>query len=123
MQELNPKQKAFCEAYIASGNAKQSAIKAGYLESNAEQTGSRMLRYAHVQAYLDKLSSKSTNKSIISAIERKEWLTKLILSDVEKKSDQLKALDILNKMEGEYIEKLQVSSEMVLFKGEDMLED
>ena len=36
---MNPKQKKFCDEYIKSGNAKQSAIKAGYSPKTAYSIG------------------------------------------------------------------------------------
>jgi phage terminase small subunit len=37
--KLNARQKAFCEYYVASGNATEAAIKAGYSEKNARKSG------------------------------------------------------------------------------------
>ena len=48
----------------------------------------------------------------MTARERQEYLTKLINSDDVKVSDKLKALDILNKMTGEYIQKVEVNGEL-----------
>lgn len=51
------------------------------------------------------------NKSsaIMTSEERKIWLTSLINDPKVKDTDRLKALDILNKMNGEYIYKSEVS--------------
>ena len=43
----------------------------------------------------------------MSAIERKEWLTKMIAEQSNNNNDRLKALDILNKMDGTYITKIE----------------
>ena len=43
----------------------------------------------------------------MSAQERLEWLTGLIKSDEESTSDKLRAADIMNKMQGEYIQKVE----------------
>lgn len=48
----------------------------------------------------------------MTAKERQEYLTKLINSDDVKVSDKLKALDILNKMTGEYTQKVEVNGEI-----------
>ena len=65
----------------------------------------------------------------MSAIERKKWLTKVIKGEekdtvyynvngtntpIEKSADlntKIKAIDTLNKMDGEYIEKLKIGSD------------
>jgi phage terminase small subunit len=43
LDRLNPKQVAFIEHYMASGNATDAAIKAGYAKSRAQQTGSMLV--------------------------------------------------------------------------------
>lgn len=48
----------------------------------------------------------------MTAIERREFLTELIKNGNEKAADRLKALDILNKMDGEYMEKIQMTGEI-----------
>ena len=48
----------------------------------------------------------------MTAKERQEYLTKLINAADVKVSDKLKALDILNKMTGEYIQKVEVNGEL-----------
>ena len=43
-----------------------------------------------------------------TAIQRKQFLTDMIMKDIEaSRTDKLKALDILNKMDGEYITKIE----------------
>lgn len=50
----------------------------------------------------------------MTARERKEWLTELILKKDEeiRINDKLKAVDILNKMEGEYIDKVELKGDV-----------
>ena len=45
----------------------------------------------------------------MTAIERREFLTKMILKEETKDTDRLKAVDILNKMDGEYTQKVEVN--------------
>ena len=59
---LNPKQKAFADAYIKNGgNATQAAIQAGYSERSARPNGSRMLTNADVLAYIAQQQAEKTN--------------------------------------------------------------
>lgn len=109
---LNARQKAFCEYYVASCNATESAIKAGYSEKTAYSIGNENLKKPEIQNYIKSLTEQTKSKRIMSAKERKEWLTTVIKNENEKLNDRLKALDILNKMEGEYIEKVQVNGEI-----------
>lgn len=50
----------------------------------------------------------------MTARERKEWLSELILKRDEeiRINDKLKAVDILNKMEGEYIDKVELKGDV-----------
>ena len=42
---MNQRQRAFCEAYLLSGNATEAAIKAGYSPKSARSIGQRLLTY------------------------------------------------------------------------------
>lgn len=110
--KLNARQKAFCEYYVASGNATESAIKAGYSEKTARSIGQRLLTNVDIKKYIEELREKTKTSRIMTAIERREFLTEVIKNGNEKLQDRLKALDILNKMDGEYIEKMQLSGQL-----------
>lgn len=114
--KLNARQKSFCEYYVASGNATDAAIKAGYKEKNARFIGSENLTKANIKKYIEELQEKAKGNRIMTAIERREFLTSMIKDGAVKDTDRLKALDILNKMDGEYIQKLEVKGEL---KSED----
>lgn len=47
--DLTNRQKAFADVYVATGNATQSAIEAGYSRRSARTTGARMLANADVR--------------------------------------------------------------------------
>ena len=98
------KQELFIQEYIKTGNTTNSAIKAGYSKRTAKSIGQRLLTFVDIK--------KIANNNIMTAKERQEYLTKLINSDDVKVSDKLKALDILNKMTGEYIQKVEVNGEL-----------
>jgi phage terminase, small subunit len=103
------KQELFIQEYIKTGNATSSAIKAGYSEKTAKSIGQRLLTNVDIKKRIEELSQKIANNNIMTAKERQEYLTKLINSEDVKVSDKLKALDILNKMTGEYIQKVEVN--------------
>ncbi|WP_335996814.1 terminase small subunit [Fusobacterium polymorphum] len=107
--KLNARQKSFCEYYVVSGNATEAAIKAGYKEKNARFIGSENLTKANIKEYIKELQEKAKDNRIMTAIERREFLTKLILKEETKDTDRLKAVDILNKMDGEYTQKVEVN--------------
>ena len=107
--KLNARQKSFCEYYVASGNATDAAIKAGYKEKNARFIGSENLTKANIKKYIEELQEKAKGNRIMTAIERREFLTSMIKDGAVKDTDRLKALDILNKMDGEYTQKVEVN--------------
>ena len=107
--KLNARQKAFCEYYVASGNATDSAIKAGYKEKYAGVNADKLLKNTNIQKYIEELQEKAKGNRIMTAIERREFLTSMIKNGAVKDTDRLKALDILNKMDGEYTQKVEVN--------------
>ena len=110
--KLNARQKSFCEFYVASGNATESAIKAGYSETYSKTRTNVLLQNVEICRYIKELQEKAKTNRIMTAIERREFLTEVIKNGNEKLQDRLKALDILNKMDGEYIEKMQLSGQV-----------
>ena len=111
---MNARQKAFCEYYAASGNATESALKAGYSKSYAMNRIYELLKKVDICGYITELTNKTASKRIMTAIERKEWLSELILKEDERIriNDKIKAIDILNRMEGQYIDKVEVKNDV-----------
>ena len=58
------------------------------------------------------LSAQASSEAIMTAIQRKEWLSRIIRSDEEMTKDKLKAIDLLNRMEGEYTDNLKVTGDV-----------
>lgn len=54
MSKLTPKQQAFADYYIETGNATQSAIKAGYSEKTARFIGAENLTKPNILKYIEK---------------------------------------------------------------------
>lgn len=64
MADLRPQQMIFVTEFIKNGgNATQAAIAAGYSEKTAHVQGSRMLKDAKVQQYLNK-TEQNLNKDL-----------------------------------------------------------
>jgi len=112
VEQMTHRQELFIQEYIKTGNATNSAIKAGYSKRTAKSIGQRLLTFVNIKKRIEELSQKIANNNIMTAKERQEYLTKLINSDDVKVSDKLKALDILNKMTGEYTQKVEVNGEI-----------
>jgi phage terminase small subunit len=76
--KLTPKQKAFADYYITSLNATDAYLKAGYAVKNNQTActnGSRLLRNAHIKAYIDQKLAEKDNERIMSQDEVLEFLS------------------------------------------------
>ena len=111
---MTARQRKFAEYYAKSGNATQSAVKAGYSKKFAHTNASRFLNVEEVKAYVRELTEKGQRERIMSALERQA-----LLSDIARDSDEcmpsrLRAIDLLNIMTGVYISQDDDESEEVL---------
>lgn len=75
MKKLTPKQKAFADEYIKSGNATQAAIKAGY---SSEVSGRENLRKPTVKSYIDAKMAEIESHKIADAKEVLEFYTSVM---------------------------------------------
>lgn len=75
---MTPKQKKFCDEYIKSGNAKQSAIKAGYSPKTAYSIGNENLNKPELKAYIEKRLKRLESEKIAGAREVLEYLTSVM---------------------------------------------
>lgn len=85
MAKLSPKQKAFCDFYIETGNATQSYLKAGYKakdENIAGVEGHKLLRNPKVQAYIEECMSQKQQNRIASQDEILQFLTHVMRGEV-----------------------------------------
>jgi phage terminase small subunit len=64
---INPKQRAFIDAWLVSRNGTQAAIQAGYAAGSAAVTASRLLTQAKIQAEISRRLSGIEQKADISA--------------------------------------------------------
>lgn len=132
MPILSNQQRRFCEEYVNNGNngmqAYLNAYKSCKKENTARTNASRLLTKANIIEYIKELQEELKKKAIMTAEERMIWLTEVVkgiqleedkyFEDGEchvyqKSADlntKIKAMDMLNKMNGEYINKLELSN-------------
>lgn len=104
---MNERQKRFAEYYAQSGNAAQSAIRAGYSEKFVNTNASKLLQNTTISEYVKQLTEKAQEARIMSVSERRALLSDIARNENEKTQDRVKAIDTLNKMTGEYITKIE----------------
>ncbi len=107
--ELNIRQKKFAEYYAQSGNASESARKAGYSKTYAEHRTDEMLKNVEITKYISKLTEKMQDDRILSAKDRQAILSNIATDGENGLTDRIKAIDTLNKMTGEYLNKIEVN--------------
>lgn len=108
---LTPKQEAFVQNII-KGMSQADAYRTAYPKQNMSdktihEAASRLMKNDKVLARLNELREQLVKPSIMSAQKRLEWLTEVITDAYEKTENKLKAADIMNKMQGEYIQKVE----------------
>jgi len=109
MTKLSVKQETFARQYVMNGgNATQAAISAGYSEKTAGQIGNENLKKVEIVEAIKNLSApKSAHE--LDTIEGRRARLQAIADRAERQGDELKALDQLSKMCGDYIERKHIT--------------
>ncbi|WP_286028689.1 terminase small subunit [Ligilactobacillus agilis] len=81
-KKLTPKQRLFADEYIKSGNATQSAIKAGYAKKAAYQTGAENLKKPQIKSYIEKKLAEIESHKIADAKEVLQFFTCVLRGEV-----------------------------------------
>ena len=120
---LTAKQEEFAKCIVEGMNqadAYRSAYSAKNMSDNAiYREASLLVANPKVAQRISDLRNQIAKPSIKTAQERMEWLTQLIDNAEEGTNEKLKAVDILNKMEGLYVQR--ISGEIKMKKLEDLL--
>lgn len=116
--KLSEKQKKFVDYYCASGNATQSAIKAGYSKKTARSQGQRMLTNVDIKKAIEIRNLELEDERIADIAEIKKFWTEILRGDGVHSSnwyevrDRIKASELLAKTTGAFIEKVEHSGEI-----------
>lgn len=114
MDKLTEKQKRFCDYYIASGNATESAIKAGYSKSSAKQIASQNLSKVYLREYINKANSELDSDRIADMEEVKAFWTNTMREKESDLKDRLKASELIAKTNGAFIDRVEQSGSINL---------
>ena len=145
--KLNARQKSFCEYYVASGNATNAAIKAGYSERTAKSIGQRLLTFVDIKKYIDELMQKLESERIATAEEVLQNLTAMMRGEIQEEvivvegegdgvssarimkkqasaKDRIKAAELLGKRHALFTDKTKIEGTLpVMIVGEDDLDE
>lgn len=103
---------------LAQGISQRKAYRAAFPASErwkdetVDSKASVLAKNDKVLARVKELQEAAASKAIKTARERKEWLSSVMDNTAEEMQYRLKACDMLNRMEGEYTDKLQVKGEV-----------
>ena len=108
---LTANQEQFAQNII-QGMSQADAYRAAYpnqrmSDKTVWETSSKLANNPKVITRLEELRNAFANPAIMSAQKRLEWLTGVINSGEESTGDKLRAIDIMNKMQGEYVQKVE----------------
>lgn len=108
---LTTKQEKFVQNLLEGMNqadAYRSAYDASRMtDKTVHEKASLLAGQDKVRARLKELRDQLANEKIMSAQKRMEWLTEVIHDSNEKTENKLKALDTLNKMDGQYVQRVE----------------
>lgn len=119
---LNIKQERFVQNIVNGMSQRQAykeAYNAKYSDKSIDEHASTLFNSEKVQERYKELLSKIEDKAIMSAIDRMKWLSNVINNkEFEEDNDgfkpadlntKMKAMDILNKMDGQYVTKVDAN--------------
>ena len=145
--KLNARQKAFCEYYVASGNATDAAIKAGYSKSYARDRIHILMKNIGLSRYIEELMQKAQSERIASAEEVLQNLTAMMRGEIQEEvivvegegdgvssarimkkqvsaKERIKAAELLGKRHALFTDKTKIEGTLpVMIVGEDDLDE
>lgn len=126
VMKLTEKQRRFADYYIETGNATESAVRAGYSKKTAKEIGCENLTKPNIKGYIDEHLKLLADKRIMNAeevmklltsIARNEELEEVVVfgdsgAEVVTKGmsakDRLKALELIGKRYTLWTDKTQL---------------
>jgi phage terminase small subunit len=110
---LTPKQELFA-VKVAEGMNYSDAYRSAYntkkmTDKSIWEKASELANSVKVAERLKQLRDMNAKASIMSAKDRKMWLTSVINDRDADINARLRAADLLNRMEGEYVQKVEAN--------------
>lgn len=123
----NPRHEAYVQALITGMSQRQAYITAyphaaKWKEDSVDNKAYNVLKRGEVWARYNELQHELANAAVMTAEYKRNLLKSFADNEDNSITDRLKAIDIDNKMSGEYISKVAVSAdESVLKAAREML--
>jgi len=125
---LTPKQQAFCDYYIETGNASESARKAGYSSKTAFRIGQENLQKPAIKQYIEERMAEKDEERVASQDEILHFLTNVMRGETTEQipvgqgegyfelqdkdtyvKDRVKAAELLGKRHMMWTEKKEIA--------------
>lgn len=97
---MTPKQRAFCDYYLACGNATEAAEKAGYSVKTAYSIGAENLKKPEIQKFIAEHSKPKEENRVATAQEVLEFYSSVMRDQEEMTKNRLRAAENLAKRFG-----------------------
>jgi phage terminase small subunit len=109
---LTPKQEQFAKAIALDGMNYSDAYRSAYnckrmSDTTINNNAWKLMQDNEITTRIKELAAEANTPKIMSAMQRKEKLTEL--ANDEDPNVAMKAIDLLNKMDGEYVQKVEAA--------------
>jgi phage terminase small subunit len=115
--KFTPKQLRFIDAYTLEPNGAKAARSAKF--AHPRQAAARLLANANIAKEIRRRASKRSNGSIAGRNRRMKKLTD-IMENPESQKAACQAIEILNKMDGIYVQRHEVTARLSRLSDEDL---
>lgn len=111
IDNLNVRQRRFCEEYIISYNAADAVVKAGYRCKYPNRMGYQMLRNPGIRACIDQMTLQRADQSVV----KPEYVVNKIVKTIEKAeldnnhNAVLRGCELMARHLGMFIERQEIS--------------
>ena len=112
--KLTPKQRAFADYYIETGNATEAARRAGYKGKNINRIASENLSKLDIKQYIDERLAKIEDERIAKGEEVLQYLTRVMRGEEKDQfgldaslQDRTKAAELLGKRYRLFVDKVE----------------
>lgn len=142
MTKMTLKQQRFADEYIITGNATQSAIKAGYSSKYANTNANKLLQNTTIKNYIDVRLAKLESEKIATQEEVLQYLTSVmrgektepllvlngegtqkVIQAVPNVQSRTRAAELLGKRYGLFLDRQEITQKNIDIKVGDWDDD
>ncbi len=108
--KLTPKQQAFADYYIQTGNATEAARMAGYKGKNLNKVASENLTKLDIQQYIAEKQKELESNRMADMTEVREFWTEAMRNAENTMKDRLKASEMIARTSGAFLDKVEMKT-------------